>query len=44
MTEKKFTGLIFDNIFPRNIGKESKNVNFHDSNDKKQIFYFFLFH
>ena len=33
MTEKKFTGLIFDNIFPKNIGKESKQIYFHDSND-----------
>ena len=33
MTEKNFTGLIFDNIFPKNIGKESKQIYFHDSND-----------
>ena len=33
MTEKNFTGLIFDNIFPKNIGKGSKQIYFHDSND-----------
>ncbi len=33
MTEKNFTGLVYDNIFPRSIGKESKKINFHDSND-----------
>ena len=33
MTEKNFTELVYDNIFPKNIGNESKKVNFHDSND-----------
>ena len=33
MTEKNFTGLVYDNIFPRSIGKESKKINFHDGND-----------
>ena len=33
MTEKKFTGFVYDNIFPKSIGKESKKINFHDSND-----------
>ena len=33
MTEKNSTGLVYDNIFPRSIGKESKKINFHDSND-----------
>ena len=33
MTEKNFTGLVYDNIFPKSIGNESKKINFHDSND-----------
>ena len=33
MTEKKFTGLIYDNIFPRSIGEKTKKVYFHDNND-----------
>ena len=33
MTEKKFVGLKYDNIFPRSIGKEYKKIYFHDSND-----------
>ena len=33
MTEKNSTGLVYDNIFPRSIGKDSKKINFHDGND-----------
>ena len=33
MTKKNSTGLIYDNIFPRSIGKDSKKINFHDGND-----------
>lgn len=33
MTDKNFRGLVYDNIFPRNIGNESKKIDFHDSND-----------
>ena len=33
MTKKNSTGLVYDNIFPRSIGKESKKINFHDGND-----------